>query len=394
MRFRVPSVDTVGGYLLRPKGLDRLNETPRWWRRIDVIVIGVVLSLSLVGLVMIYSATRASTGVFGYTESVIRQTVWVVVGFVVLGVVMAFDYRKLSQYVVWFYGLALLLLVLVLSPLGSLSKGAQAWFQIGGFQLQPSEVAKPVVIFALATYCAMQHRVFALRHVLVAVVIAGTPMLLILAQPDFGTMLVFAAVLVTILMVAGAPGRAIVALVVLAVGLFFLAASFGVLKQYQLDRLGAFLNPDNSVQESAYNLSQSKIAIGSGGLVGKGLFNGTQTSLRYVPEQHTDFIFTVVGEELGFVGSSTVLLLFAVLLWRVFSIARAAHDRLGRCLAAGVLGMLTFQVFENIGMTMGIMPITGIPLPLLSYGGSATLSAFVVLGIALNVGMHSSQHVD
>ncbi len=376
---------------LRPRALDHMDDPPIWWRRIDVLLIASVVVVAVIGMIMIYSATRSSRGPVGYSGFVVRQGVWVSLGLIAMTIIASVDYRRWRPLLVWAYGGVLVLLIGVLTPLGAESKGAQAWFPLGGFQLQPSEFAKPVIIGALAAFCAMRQRLFAYRHVAVAVGIAGAPMLLILLQPDFGTMLVFAAILVSILVVSGAPARAIVALVAVAVVGFILAAQLGILKQYQLDRLGAFLDPESNVERSAYNLSQSKIAIGSGGVMGKGLFQGTQTSLRYVPEQHTDFIFTVVGEELGLIGGATVLVLLAVVIWRVLAAARRSANTFGMLMCVGVAGMLVFQVFQNIGMTMGIMPITGIPLPFLSYGGSTTLVQFMGIGLVLSVSLHPEQ---
>jgi rod shape determining protein RodA len=189
------------------------------------------------------------------------------------------------------------------------------------------------------------------------------------------------------LVVAGARPRHMAALTLLGIAAVVMVFQLGVLKAYQVDRLGAFLDPAGDTQRSTYNLNQSKIAIGSGGLTGKGLFKGTQTNLSYVPEQETDFIFTVVGEELGLVGSGALLALFAVAIWRIWRTASLAKDQFGSLVCIGVLAMLVFQIFENVGMTMGIMPITGIPLPFVSYGGSATISYFAAIGLVLNVHM-------
>ncbi|HET7654271.1 MAG TPA: rod shape-determining protein RodA, partial [Acidimicrobiales bacterium] len=189
------------------------------------------------------------------------------------------------------------------------------------------------------------------------------------------------------LLVGGARPRHLVALTLVGVVAVVAVINLGVLKQYQLDRLGAFIKPDADTQRSAYNLNQSKIAIGSGGITGKGLGKGPQTNLSYVPEQHTDFIFTVVGEELGFFGSSLLLVLFGIVVWRTWRAAALSKDLFGTLVCVGVLSMLVFQVFENAGMTMGIMPITGIPLPLFSYGGSSVIATFIGVGLVLNVHM-------
>jgi rod shape determining protein RodA len=225
------------------------------------------------------------------------------------------------------------------------------------------------------------------RRLASVLALAAVPMALIYRQPDLGTALVLAVILLFVLLVAGA--RASHLIVLGTIGVIGVAAvlHFGVLKRYQVDRLSAFLDDRTDTQRTAYNLNQSKIAIGSGGVVGKGLFKGTQTNLSYVPEQHTDFIFTAVGEQLGLLGSAILLSLFGLVVWRTWRIAGLAHDLCGMLICVGVLAMLLFQIFENVGMTMGIMPITGIPLPFMSYGGSATLSSFAGIGLVLNVHM-------
>jgi rod shape determining protein RodA len=280
-----------------------------------------------------------------------------------------------------------LLLVLVLSPLGSSTRGAQAWFQFGSFQFEPSEWAKLALIVCVAAYCATHRGDLDGRRLLAVIGLSAVPMALIYLQPDLGTDLVFGGILIGVLVVAGARPRHIAALVLIAIVGMVAVVQLGVLKQYQVDRLTAFANPTNDPQRSAYNQAQAKIAISSGGMLGKGLFKGTQTNLSFVPEQQTDFIFTVVGEELGFVGAFTLLALFAVVVWRTWRTATLARDLFGTLLCVGVLAMFVFQIFENVGMTMGIMPITGIPLPFMSYGGSSTVANFAAVGLVLNVHM-------
>ena len=381
---------TAFSALQRPRSLDRVNDAPAWWRRVDVVLLGGALAIALSGVLMIFSATRGNGGAENYTGFAFRQLVWIGLGLVLMTVVAAIDYRKLRTYTPWFYGVVTFILLFVLSPLGSASKGAQAWFQLGPFQLQPSEFSKIAVILALAAYCSRQRDELNGRLVGVVIGIAGIPMALIMLQPDLGTVLVFVAITFVLLVIAGAPGKSLLLLAVMAIIAAVVVIQLGILKQYQLDRLGAFLDPTSNTQQSAYNLNQSKIAIGSGGVFGKGLFLGSQTNLRFVPEQHTDFIFTVVGEELGLVGSGTLLALFAILLWRMWQSAKNAPDRFGTFICAGVLAMFVFQIFENIGMTMGIMPITGIPLPFVSYGGSSTLACFIGLGLVLSVRYRSA----
>ncbi len=377
---------TPSGPIARPRRLDRVSDGPAWWRRVDVVLLGSALAIATAGLLMIFSATRPEEGISGFA---LRQVIWLVVGLTAMVVTMAVDYRKLRSWAPWFYGAITAVLMLVVSPLGSRSKGAQAWFQVGPISVEPSEFSKLVIVVCLAAYASRQRLNLSHRHVGFMVAMTGFQMALICLQPDLGSALVFIAIVGGVLVVAGAPGRSLLALLGVTVVLAVAVVQLGVLKQYQLDRLGAFIDPTSDTQQSAYNLNQSKIAIGSGGLTGKGLFLGTQTNLRYVPEQHTDFIFTVVGEELGLLGSGTLLILFGILFWRIWLIARRAPDRFGTLLCIGVLSMLAFQVFENVGMTMGIMPITGIPLPLVSYGGSSALATFIAIGMVLNVRLRS-----
>jgi rod shape determining protein RodA len=355
------------------------------WRHVDVTLLCAVLAIASLGVLMVYSATRN----LGADEMYFlrRQAAFTMIGVGVMALVATIDYRVFRDRAPLIYLACIVGLVLVLSPLGSNRRGAQAWFQLAGFQLQPSELAKVGLIICIAAYGAAHRGDLDARRLVTALGLAGLPMVLINLQPDLGTVLVFAAILMGTLLVAGARARHMAALAL--TGLVAVVAVFqlGLLKDYQRDRLGAFLNPDEEELTSTYNLNQSKIAIANGSLTGKGLFQGTQTKLSYVPEQHTDFIFTVVGEELGLVGSGLLLSLFALVVWRTWRAAALAKDLTGTIICVGVLSMLVFQVFENVGMTMGIMPITGIPLPLMSYGGSATIATFAALGLVLNVHM-------
>jgi rod shape determining protein RodA len=226
-----------------------------------------------------------------------------------------------------------------------------------------------------------------MRRLAVALAIAGLPMALIMLQPDLGTDLVLMVITFTILAVAGARGRHLVVLLLLGITVAVVAVNVGVLKQYQIDRLTSFADENRDGERSGYNQEQSEIAVANGGPTGQGLFEGTQTGSGYVPEQHTDFIFTVVGEELGFVGGATLLALFALIVWRTWRAARVAHDLYGTLCCMGVLAMLVFQVFENVGMATGIMPITGLPLPFMSYGGSSMIVSFACIGLVANVHM-------
>jgi rod shape determining protein RodA len=366
----------------------RSTDTP--WRHIDVSLLAAVLSIAAIGLLMVYFATERKLIAQGISARyyVERQAIFVLIGVVAMIAVATIDYRIYRDFAPVVYAVVLFGLAAVISPLGASSKGHQAWFPLGSFQLQPSEMSKIAIVLCLAAYIG-NRREGGLdgRRLLTVIVIAGAPMALIMLQPDIGTDLVFACILAGALLVGGARPRHLAVLAVIAaLGVFGIIRA-GVMQQYQVDRLTAFLDQQHNAQQSTYNLQQSKIAIGSGGLTGKGLGRGTQTNLSYVPEQHTDFVFTVVGEELGFVGSSLLLLLFAFVVWRIWRAAVLAKDTTGTLICVGILALLVFQVFENVGMTMGIMPITGIPLPFVSYGGSAVLAYFVGIGLVLNVHM-------
>ena len=359
------------------------------WRHVDLGLFASAVAIAGLGVLMVYSATQSKLSEAGLDPYMYlkRQSVWLVLGLLAMAVMFSVDYRVLRDIApVVFLG-TFLLLLLVLSPLGSSTRGAQAWFQFGSFQLEPSEWAKLALIICVAAYCATHRGDLDGRRLLTVLGLSAIPMALIYLQPDLGTDLVFGGILIGVLVVAGARPRHIAALCLVAVVGMVAVVQLGVLKQYQVDRLTAFANPTNDPQHTAYNLAQAKAAIGSGGLLGRGLFKGTQTNLSFVPEQQTDFIFTVVGEELGFVGAFTLLALFAVVVWRTWRTATLARDLFGTLLCVGVLAMFVFQIFENVGMTMGIMPITGIPLPFMSYGGSSTVANFAAVGLVLNVHM-------
>ncbi|MFO7280409.1 MAG: rod shape-determining protein RodA [Thermoanaerobacterales bacterium] len=361
---------------------------PAAWRHVDLVLLCSALAVSAIGAMMVLSSTRG-TDPDSYDTSYLRkQLIFIAVGIVAMVLVTLVDYRRLRDFASVIYGATLLLLVLVISPLGSERRGSQAWFQLGSFQLQPAELAKVGVIVTLAAALARAEVPLRLRVVLGALAIVGVPTALILAQPDLGSALVFVAITMGVLLIAGARPRHIVVLTALGIVAVVGVLTSDVLEDYQRDRLTTFLDADGEdLQGEAYNSDQSKAAIASGGVSGKGYLEGTQTRLGFVPEQHTDFIFTAVGEELGFVGSSTVLGLLALICFRVLRTAQIAQDRLGTLICIGVLSMLVFQIFQNVGMTMGIMPITGIPLPFMSYGGSSVLASWLALGVVLNVHM-------
>ena len=379
----------------RRQALTNVDQDPgAAWRHVDWILVAAVVTIAGIGALMIFSATRGRQGADVVDPYFLeRQGLYVVIGLGLMAFTAAVDYRRLRELAPFLYAVTLFLLFAVLTPLGSNRRGAQAWFTLpSGFQLQPSEFAKLGVIVMLAAYCgtsASSSEPLAMgpRRIANALGLAAVPLLLILLQPDLGTALVFGAVTVAVLSVSGTKGRYLLLLAVLVVGVSGAVLQSGALQKYQKERLTTFLDPTRSTDRAGYNLNQSKIAIGSGGLVGKGIFEGTQTKLRYVPEQHTDFIFSVVGEETGLFGSSLLLALFGVVMWRTWRAAVLANDSVGTLICVGVLAMLCFQMFENVGMTMGIMPITGITLPFVSFGGSSTLACFGAIGLVLNVHM-------
>ncbi len=359
------------------------------WRHVDLTLLLATIGVGGMGLLMVYSSTRQKQIAAGLDPAFFlkRQALFFVLGVIVLAVATLVDYRHIRDFTPMLYAGAVLILLLVLSPLGASRRGAQAWFQLGPYQMEPSELSKLVLVLTLAAFLASYRGDLDARGLLLALGLAAVPMGLIFLQPDLGTDMVFVAILMGVLLVAGARPRQIAALTLIALVGIVAVIQLGMLKKYQADRLSAFLDPQSDSQQSSYNLRQSQIAIAAGGVGGRGLFQGTQTNLSFVPEQHTDFIFTAVGEELGFVGGASLLGLFGVMIWRTWRAAVLARDQLGRLICVGVLAMFVFQLFENIGMTMGITPITGIPLPFMSYGGSATVASFVGIGLVLNVNM-------
>src|SRR3954470_435767 len=358
-------------------------------RHLDGVLIFVVLALTVGGLFLIYSATHASLAAQHLDLSlyVKKQITAFALGIILLLLVATFDYRFAKVYAGIIYGALVLLLVLVRTPFGTTTAGAQRWFQLAGFQFTPSEYMKLGLIVMLAAYLSeVKTSELTLEHVLRATVLAAVPMVLVFIQPDVGTTIVLAAILVGILVVAGARPKQLAVLALSALILLFGAFQLGVVKDYQVQRLIGFLDPKDA-QGAAYNKNQSEIGIGSGGVTGRGFLNGPQTNLDFIPEQHTDFIFTVVGEEFGFVGAIVMLLLFAILIWRAFRIATLSKDPFGTYVAAGIGSMFAIQMFVNVGMTIGIMPITGIPLPFVSYGGSSLLANYLAVGLLLNIHM-------
>ncbi|HVB92284.1 MAG TPA: rod shape-determining protein RodA [Acidimicrobiales bacterium] len=362
----------------------------------DFILVAATVMVSFVGVVMVYTATRGSLVAQGEDPKTFlkKQAFFVVLGFITMAAVALFDYRRLEPVAMVLYGLIVLALLGVY-VVGSSAQGAARWFSIGPLQLQPSEFAVLAVILAVASYCDKRtEEGLAWRDVFRLLIMAGIPIALVMGQPDLGTAMIMVIVLMVMLAVAGLPIRILVMLVMGTVLVALVAVEGGILHHYQIARLTTFLNPNNQsnnpyVQSAIYNLQQAKSAIGSGGLFGSGIGHGAQTNLGYVPEQQTDFIFTAVGEQLGFVGAAGLLTLLGAIAWRILHAAGASRDVFGRLVCTGLFTFVAFSVFQNAGMTMGIMPITGIPLPFVSYGGTAVLCFFSAVGLALSVGARS-----
>lgn len=379
------AVDRIGG---EPVSARMARKAPI--RHLDPSLLLVTLLLSAFGAVMILSTTMHDQQAAGLDPNFFleRQLAYLIAATAMLFVVSFFDYRHIRGFAPIVYGFTIIALALVLTPLGDVQNGAQRWINLGAFQAQPSELAKLAIVMTLAAYLTERKGEIRARDIAVSLAIVAVPSLLIYLEPDLGTMMVSVALLGGVLLVAGTKLRHFLALGFLALVAIVAVLQAGLLEDYQVQRLTAFLDPNPDVRSEGYNVTQSKIAIGSGGVRGKGLTGeNTQTSLDFIPEQHTDFIFTGVGEQLGFVGSATLLGLFAFLIWRALRIAALSRDLFGTLIAAGIAALWTFQIFVNLGMTMGIMPITGIPLPFVSYGGSSLVTNYVAVGLLLNIHM-------
>ncbi|HUR75495.1 MAG TPA: rod shape-determining protein RodA [Sporichthya sp.] len=358
--------------------------------RLDPVLVIAVLVLCAAGSVLVYSATRPRLQAAGADPQslILRHLISIGLGLAAAAAVACADYRRLRMYSPPVYLLAVVGLVLVLSPLGATINGSHSWIFIGGFSAQPVEFAKLALCLGLALLLAERREgtgEFRHAEVVLAVGLAAVPVALVALQPDLGSIMVLVAILAGALVVAAVPARWIVGLAVTALLGAVVAVQANLLSEYQVDRFAAFANPALDPDGVGYNANQARIAIGSGGLTGTGLFHGTQTGGQFVPEQHTDFIFTVVGEETGLLGAGTLVILFALLIWRGCLIARRAPDLFGALVATAVVCWFGFQAFENIGMTLGLMPITGLPLPFVSYGGTAMLANLGAVGLLLNI---------
>ncbi|MGN6088663.1 MAG: rod shape-determining protein RodA [Actinomycetales bacterium] len=361
-------------------------------RRLDWLLLLAAAALSVGGAVLAWAATWNYPRVNGGDPHMYlkKQLLNLAIGVVLAAVAALFDYRSLRAYTPVLYGGAVLGLVAVLSPLGVTINGAHSWIEIPGFSLQPAEFAKVALIAGMAFLLSEkrdQETGPRDLDVVWSLLLAAVPLGLIMLQPDLGSALVLGCIVLGCIAISGARARWILGLLLGAVLGAFVVIKLGLLEQYQIDRFTAFLDPSKDPKGAGFNTIQARIAIGTGGIFGKGLFEGPQTNGHFVPYQWTDFIFSVAGEELGLVGAGLLIGLFALIFWRVYRIAVGAEDLFGRVVCAGVMAWFGFQAFENVGMCLGIMPVTGVPLPFVSYGGSSMFAAWLAIGLLQNIHM-------
>ena len=392
------SLPRVGTFSSRPRSLAaRAFARNSVLRQMDWLLIVVVSALSAIGVLLVWSATQPSLQAAGANPHTYmkKQLLWVVIGLILMFVVSFIDSRRLRSWTPFVYGATVLGLLAVFAT--HAVNGAHAWINLpGGFQVEPSEFAKIALILALATVFTQSRwrGTPGLRSVLLALACAVPLLALVVKEPALGVALVLAAVTATMIVLSGTKLRIIAALAVIVGGAVALVGGTHLLKSYQLTRFTSFLHPSADLAGAGYNAAQAKIAVGSGGMFGTGLFHGSIVAGNYVPAQQTDFIFTVAGEELGFVGTITIVVLLGIVIVRAIRIAARADDLFGVLIASGVAIWFAFQSFVNIGMTIGIMPITGIPLPFVSYGGSAIFADMIAIGMLQSVRRHHSVFTD
>ncbi|MEU0666804.1 rod shape-determining protein RodA [Streptomyces lavendulocolor] len=371
----------------------RLTARDSMARRLDWPLLFSSIALSFIGALLVWSATRNRTELTDGDPYafLFRHVLNTGIGFALMVGTIWLGHRTLRGAVPVLYGISVVLVLLVLTPLGATINGAHAWIVIGGgFSLQPSEFVKITIILGMAMLLAAKVDAGDQLHpdhstVAKSLGLAVLPMAIVMLMPDLGSVMVMVVIVLGVLLASGASNRWIFGLIGAGVIGAVLVAALGVLDQYQINRFAAFANPELDPAGAGYNTNQARIAIGSGGLYGAGLFNGHQTTGQFVPEQQTDFIFTVAGEELGFIGGATIIALLGVVLWRACRIARETTELYGTIVAAGIIAWFAFQSFENIGMTLGIMPVAGLPLPFVSYGGSSMFAVWVAIGLLQSI---------
>jgi rod shape determining protein RodA len=358
------------------------RHSPYIWKDFDWPLLGAAILLSAISLTEIYSATMNSAA--GGHSYLVRQLAAVGVGLVCLFVIASLDYHAISEHIPWIYLGSCVVLVYTLI-FGKSTFGTRGWIQFGSLSIQPAEIIKMVVVVALARYLSERHgeRYMSLSQILKTCLIFGVPVLLVMLQGDLGTAITFMPALAFGLFIRGIRPAALISL---SLGfLLVLPVSWFFLKDYQKDRILTFIHPEMDPLGKGYQIIQSKIAIGSGGFWGKGVFKGSQNQLQFLPTRHTDFIFSVVGEELGFLGVAVTLGSLTFIIFRSVVNAKTARDSLGMFIVMGIVGIYFFHIVENVGMVIGFMPVTGVPLPFLSYGGTSALSAFIGLGLVMSV---------
>ncbi|MFH8986851.1 rod shape-determining protein RodA [Streptomyces sp. NPDC017940] len=383
---------SVSGYGPERSTMSRLFARDSILRRLDWVILLCALALSVIGSALVYSATRNRTELVGDDPYafVLKHVMNIGIGLALMAGTIWLGHRTLRTAVPILYGLSVFLVLLVLTPLGATINGAHAWLVIAGFSLQPSEFVKITIILGMAMLLAARVDAGDREHpdhrtVVQALGLATVPIMIVLLMPDLGSVMVMVMIVLGVLLASGASNRWVFGL--LGAGVLGGVAiwKLGVLDDYQIARFAAFANPALDPAGVGYNTNQARIAIGSGGLTGTGLTKGSQTTGQFVPEQQTDFVFTVAGEELGFVGAGAILLLLGVVLWRACRIARETTELYGTIVAAGIIAWFAFQAFENIGMTLGIMPVAGLPLPFVSYGGSSMFAVWVAVGLLQSI---------
>ena len=384
---------SVSGYGPDRAGWTRVFARDSLARRLDWPILLAGIALSLFGSVLVYSATRNRTELNQGDPYyfLFRHLLNTGIGFALMIGTVWLGHRTLRTAVPILYGISLLLILLVLTPLGATINGAHAWIVIGGgFSLQPSEFVKITIILGMAMLLAARVDAGDKAHpdhrtVVQALGLAAVPILIVLLMPDLGSVMVMVVIVLGVLLTSGASNRWVLGLIATGATGAIAVWQLGVLDEYQINRFAAFANPELDPAGVGYNTNQARIAIGSGGLLGTGLFKGSQTTGQFVPEQQTDFVFTVAGEELGFVGAGLIILLLGVVLWRACRIARETTELYGTIVAGGIIAWFAFQAFENIGMTLGIMPVAGLPLPFVSYGGSSMFAVWVAVGLLQSI---------
>ncbi len=350
-------------------------------RNIDWGLISLLIINSVIGIAFIYSSSHYLPG-----NHALKQFVWLLVSLAAMFVLISVNYRVLIAYSLYFYIIAIIILSGILL-FGRLTAGTKSWIVLPFFQIQPSEIAKIAVILVLAhIFSASRRESLSLVQGFLSILIVGLPVLLVGLQPDLGTALTYIPILLAVFVMVGLKKRTVIIFVILALLLGIVGWS-AILKDYQKERITTLLSPQKDPLGSGYHTIQSKIAIGSGGFLGKGYKKGTQSQLRFLPARHTDFIFSVIGEEFGFVGVTLTFFLYFLFLARLFQSVSKSRDRAGAYIIYMVAGMIAFQFFVNVFMTIGLFPIAGVTLPLLSYGGSSLLTTFLAVSLVINVRM-------